>query len=65
MLRFQTVCLTEPDRGIRIKTRRKRGGSVEDIRIDNIMMTNVFAPLTINSYYKCGGTDPNDMELFS
>lgn len=53
------------DRGIRIKTRRKRGGCVEDIRIDNIMMTNVYAPLTINGYYQCGGTDPNDMELFS
>lgn len=53
------------DRGIRIKTRRKRGGIVEDIRINNIMMTNVYAPLTINGYYQCGGTDPNDMELFS
>lgn len=53
------------DRGIRIKTRRKRGGSVEDIRVCNIMMTNVFSPLTINGYYKCGGTDPNDMSLFS
>ena len=53
------------DRGIRIKTRRKRGGSVEDIRVDNIMMTNVFSPLTINGYYQCGGTDPNDMELFN
>lgn len=53
------------DRGIRIKTRRKRGGVVEDIRVNNIMMTNVFSPLTINGYYQCGGTDPNDMELFS
>lgn len=29
------------------------------------MMTNVFSPLTINGYYQCGGTDPNDMELFN
>jgi len=53
------------DRGIRIKTRRKRGGCVEDILINNIMMTDVFAPFTMNGYYQCGGTDPNDMELFS
>ena len=52
------------DRGIRIKTRRKRGGSVEDIRVNNIMMANVFAPLTINGYYECEA-DPDDMELFS
>lgn len=53
------------DRGIRIKTRRKRGGCVEDILINNIMMTNVFAPITVNGYYQCGGTSPDDMELFS
>lgn len=53
------------DRGIRVKTRRKRGGCVEDILINNIMMTNVFAPITVNGYYQCGGTSPDDMELFS
>ncbi|MDO5398627.1 MAG: glycoside hydrolase family 28 protein [bacterium] len=53
------------DRGIRIKTRRKRGGCVEDILINNIMMTNVFAPITVNGYYQCGGTSPDDMSLFS
>lgn len=53
------------DRGIRIKTRRKRGGFVKDVRIDNIIMYDVFSPLTINGYYQCGGTDPNDEELFS
>jgi hypothetical protein len=53
------------DRGIRIKTRRKRGGCVEDVLINNIMMTNVFAPITVNGYYQCGGTSPDDMSLFS
>lgn len=51
------------DRGIRIKTRRRRGGYVQDIRINNIMMTDVFAPITINGYYKCGA-NPDDGELF-
>lgn len=52
------------DRGIRIKTRRKRGGIVEDIRVNNIMMVNVFSPLVINGYYQCGASE-DDMELFS
>lgn len=52
------------DRGIRIKTRRKRGGTVEDIRVNNIMMSNVFAPFVMNGYYQCEAS-PDDMELFS
>jgi len=42
------------DRGIRIKTRRFRGGVVEDIRINNLIMTDVFCPIVINGFYKCG-----------
>jgi len=53
------------DRGIRIKSRRKRGGIVEDIRVNNIIMTNVMSPLTINGYYQCGGAREDDMSLFS
>ncbi|MBQ8300959.1 MAG: glycoside hydrolase family 28 protein [Clostridia bacterium] len=53
------------DRGIRMKTRRKRGGYIEDVIISNILMDKVFVPFVINGYYQCGGTDPNDMELFN
>jgi len=53
------------DRGIRIKSRRKRGGIVEDIRVNNIIMTNVMSPLTMNGYYQCGGAREDDMSLFS
>lgn len=42
------------DRGIRIKSRRGRGGIVEDIRVDNIIMKNVMCPLVMNMYYFCG-----------
>ena len=42
------------DRGIRIKSRRGRGGVVEDVVISNIVMTDVLCPLTINLYYGCG-----------
>lgn len=52
------------DRGIRIKTRRKRGGCVEDVIITNIIMDDVLVPFCINGYYSCGA-DENDEELFS
>lgn len=42
------------DRGIRFKARRGRGGVVEDIRVTNVVMTDVLCPLTLNLYYGCG-----------
>lgn len=42
------------DRGIRIKTRRGRGGKVESINVNNIVMDQVLCPIVINSYYFCG-----------
>jgi len=42
------------DRGIRLKSRRGRGGVVEDVRASNIVMTDVLCPLTMNLYYGCG-----------
>ncbi len=44
------------DRGIRIKSRRGRGGIVEDIRVQNIIMTDVACPVVMNLYYTCGAT---------
>ena len=44
----------DTDRGIRLKSRRGRGGTVEDIRVSNIVMDNVFTPFTLNLYYFCG-----------
>lgn len=52
------------DRGIRIKTRRKRGGQVENILVSNLVMDSVMAGITMNAYYQCGAK-PDDMELFS
>jgi polygalacturonase len=42
------------DRGIRMKSRRGRGGLVEDIRVSNIVMKDVLCPFTMNLYYGCG-----------
>lgn len=53
-------CIFEgTDRGIRIKSRRGRGGEVEDIRVTNIIMKRVFCPIVLNLYYRCGANgDP-------
>jgi polygalacturonase len=42
------------DRGIRMKSRRGRGGFIEDVRVTNIVMTDVLCPFTMNLYYHVG-----------
>lgn len=44
----------DTDRGIRLKSRRGRGGVIEDIRLDNIVMERVICPFILNLYYFCG-----------
>lgn len=39
------------DRGIRMKSRRGRGGVIEDIRVTNVIMRDVLCPFTMNLYY--------------
>lgn len=50
------------DRGVRIKTRRGRGGIIHDLSFKNIVMKDNLCPFVINMYYGCG-TD--DQGLFS
>jgi polygalacturonase len=45
------------DRGIRIKTRRGRGGTIRHLEFRNLSMENNLCPLSINMYYRCGA-DP-------
>jgi polygalacturonase len=42
------------DRGIRMKSRRGRGGFIEDVRVTNIVMTEVLCPFTLNLFYHIG-----------
>jgi polygalacturonase len=44
----------DTDRGIRLKSRRGRGGIIEDIRVSNLIMDNVLSPFILNLYYFCG-----------
>ncbi|PRY77697.1 polygalacturonase [Yoonia maritima] len=41
------------DRGVRIKTRRGRGGKVARIALDMVHMENVATPLAVNAFYFC------------
>ncbi len=53
-----TGCLFDgTDRGIRIKTRRGRGGAIHDLKFRDLTMRRNFCPITINMYYRCGTTD--------
>jgi polygalacturonase len=51
------------ERGLRVKSRRGRGGIVEDIRADNIGMDDVLCPIVVNMFYACGASA--DDEIFS
>ncbi|MEN6385092.1 MAG: glycoside hydrolase family 28 protein [Phycisphaerales bacterium] len=42
------------DRGIRLKSRRGRAGTVENITLNNIIMNGVGCPIVMNLYYECG-----------
>ena len=42
------------DRGLRIKSRRGRGGVVEDVRATNIVMRGVLCPFVVNLFYDAG-----------
>jgi polygalacturonase len=51
------------DRGIRIKTRRGRGGKIENLKFNNLTMENNLCPIAINMFYRCGAD--NTENLFS
>ncbi len=44
------------DRGIRIKTRRGRGGAIENLEFRDLTMEKNLCPMVINMYYRCGAT---------
>jgi polygalacturonase len=45
------------DRGIRIKTRRGRGGAIHDLQFSGMEMIDNLCPVSINMYYRCGVLD--------
>jgi polygalacturonase len=52
------------DRGLRIKSRRGRAGTVENITLNNITMNGVGCPVVMHLYYECGAR-PEEIALLS
>jgi polygalacturonase len=52
------------DRGIRLKSRRGRAGTVENITLNNITMNGVGCPIVMNLYYECGAK-PEEISYLS
>ncbi|MPL70772.1 hypothetical protein SDC9_16533 [bioreactor metagenome] len=53
------------DRGIRLKSRRGRGGLVQNLSFKNLVMDNILSPITINLYYECGVKAADKAFVFS
>ena len=49
------ITAVDTENGIRIKSRRGRGGVVENVRFDNWTMVNVGVGIVVTSYYIMGG----------
>lgn len=45
------------DRGLRIKTRRGRGGDIHHIHFSDVYMEDTICPFVLNMYYGCGSDD--------
>ncbi len=56
-IKAENCDLSGTDRGIRIKSRRGRGGDLYDIELKNLVMDDTLCPIAINMYYKCGIND--------
>jgi len=59
------ITAIDTENGIRIKSRRGRGGTVEDIRFDNWTMENVGTGIVVTSYYVMGGESETKQEPVS
>jgi hypothetical protein len=56
------ITAVDTENGIRIKSRRGRGGMVEDVRFDNWTMENVGVGIEVTSYYIMGGESATKQE---
>ena len=59
------ITALDTENGIRIKSRRGRGGAIEDLRFDNWTMENVGEGIVVTSYYMMEGEAAPKDEPFS
>jgi len=57
---IERCTFSQTDRGIRLKSRRGRGGYITRILVRNVRMHSVHCPLVANLYYRCGAA-PDDV----
>lgn len=50
----------QTDRGLRLKTRRGRGGAIENVRMSDVVMDKVPTPLAVNAFYFCDPDGKDD-----
>lgn len=53
-VRVENCTFTDTERGLRLKTRRGRGGFVDGVSLTKVKMHNVLVPFVINMRYFCG-----------
>lgn len=53
-VRVEDCFFSDTDRGVRLKTRRGRGGMVENICLSDLRMERIMCPFVFNMYYFCG-----------
>jgi polygalacturonase len=63
-IEFSDCVFYGTDRGIRLKSRRGRAGTIENITLNNITMNGVGCPIVMNLYYECGAR-PEDIAYLS
>lgn len=59
------IAAVDTENGIRLKSRRGRGGVVEDVRFSNWTMENVGEGIVVTSYYVMGGETQSKAEPVS
>jgi polygalacturonase len=59
------ITAVDTEVGIRLKSRRGRGGTVEDLRFDNWTMEHVGTGIVVTSYYVMGGETASSQEPLS
>lgn len=55
-LRVEDCVFRGTDRGIRVKTRRGRGGAIHNLVFHNLTMEDTLCPIAINMFYRCGAS---------
>ncbi len=59
-VRVENCVFVQTDRGLRLKTRRGRGGVIEDVKMRNVHMDRVPTPFAANAFYFCDPDGKSD-----